>query len=174
MIIIFEGPDGCGKSTLIQQLHDQYGFPIFQSGGPKTIEQMDLKLNHLKTLANESNIYLCDRVPFISEIIYSRSFGREPIIPESELKKYWTLPMKIVYCSTNQAIALQNMVRTYKAHKPIEHLKMVEQNHEQIFIQYEKLMITLLAYPINILKYDWMHDHQHPYTLKGITTWIKM
>ena len=167
-IIIFEGMDGAGKSTLIQQLHNQLGYPIFQSGGPKTVEQMQTKLNELENLAFEDTFYLCDRVPFVSELIYSAAFGRLPIMPMDHLMAYWDLPMKIVYCHTDPTTSLVNMVRTFKAHKPIEHLKMVEENYSKIKFWYEHYFELLYAKNIDIFEYDWVNFDQH----KQLTNWI--
>lgn len=166
MIIVLEGPDGCGKSTLIKQLNKDLGLPIFQSGGPKTKEAMEKMLDELEIMSHCQQIYLCDRAPFVSEIIYSQAFGREPVIPAKDLMDYWLLPnLKIIYCRIDQAAALANMDRKFKPHKPAEHTAIVEQRHANICELYDDIMDSAESARIKVFEYDW-RDSTHYQQLK--------
>jgi thymidylate kinase len=168
MLIIAEGPDGSGKSTLIKKLANTFNFPVYHSGGPKTTERMYEVLKELKSMAYEEQIYLVDRVPFISELVYSAAFNRKPVIEIDELSTYFELPMKIIYCKIDQQTALTNMSREFKAHKPADHLKMVEANHANIANEYMLLMDVLEDIGLHIFDYDWTIDSN----LDSLLPWI--
>ena len=53
MVIIIEGPDGAGKTTLAEQLSRQTGYTIVHMSQPKTEEE---KENTLKEIIKTINI----------------------------------------------------------------------------------------------------------------------
>jgi thymidylate kinase len=165
MIIVAEGPDGCGKSTLIKQLERDLELPVFYSGGPKSAEAMTKMLYELKVMAFSNKRYIVDRVPFISEIIYSKGLGRSPVLDPNLLVENWFFPLKLIYCKIDQEEALKNMSREHKAHKPVEHLLAVEQNHKRIFQLYDEVIDQAEKAGVNIFEYDW-RNHSHFTQLK--------
>lgn len=69
MIIIIEGPDGSGKTTLAEKLHKQTKYPIVHMGQPKTDEEKKLMLGeYLQTVRNGKNM-IFDRC-WYSEMVY--------------------------------------------------------------------------------------------------------
>jgi len=167
MLIVIEGADGCGKSTLVKQLNKDLGLPVFHSGGPKTKGAMEKMLDDLEIMSFCKQAYICDRVPFVSELVYSQAFGREPVIPAKDLMDYWLLPdIKIVYCKIDQATALANMSREFKAHKPAEHTAIVEQRHADIVNIYDDLIDSAESARIKVFEYDWT-DPTHYEQLKA-------
>ena len=170
MLIVLEGPDGNGKSTLIQQLYEDFGIPKYSSGGPKSKERMIEVLKELTDMAYSSTRYLVDRVPYISEPIYSKAFGRKPVMLKKILESYYRLPQKIIFCHIgDQKQALANMSREHKSHKPLEHLLGVEKNHSKITDLYENLMDDLEHKGSNIFEYDWTNPTHYP----QLKEWIR-
>lgn len=168
MLIILEGPDGSGKSTLIDRLAQDFDYPIYRSGGPKTAMEMIKVLAELEELALSDTIYLCDRTPWVSEIVYGYSLNREPVIPWPILKRYWKLPQKIIYCYLEDSNhMLQKMNVGYKSHKPIEHTSAVIRNHRNICAVYDLTIEEIGTSGVDVFSYDWEKDSY--YTLKG---WI--
>lgn len=77
-MIIVEGPDGSGKSTLIKQLSDRYDLQVNErvvskDGAPMT----DLKLWVERNLAQGFQYKLFDRHRLISEFVYGPVFRKE-------------------------------------------------------------------------------------------------
>lgn len=69
MIIIIEGPDGSGKTTLAEKLHKQTKYPIVHMSQPKTDEEKKLMLGeYLQTVRNGKNM-IFDRC-WYSEMVY--------------------------------------------------------------------------------------------------------
>ena len=161
-LIIIEGADGNGKTTLLKQLEKDTHLPVFYSGGPKTSEAMINMLYDLEQMAIDEKVYLCDRVPFISEIVYSAALQREPVIDPIALMEYWKLPIQIIYCRlSDSSEALKNMSREFKAHKPFEHTKEVELKHERITEMYDQIMDEAEKDGVNIFEYDWQNPEHY-------------
>lgn len=69
MLIIIEGPDGSGKTTLANYLSESMGFPIVHRSTPKTQEEKDTMMKSYEDdIASGKNI-IWDRC-FYSEMVY--------------------------------------------------------------------------------------------------------
>ncbi len=67
MIIIVEGMDNTGKTTLVEQLVKETGYDMVRSpGGPQSLEDM---IDKVETCLISDNI-IYDRFPLISEEVY--------------------------------------------------------------------------------------------------------
>lgn len=104
-MLIVEGPDGAGKTTLIKQLRREYDFMLVVSSGPMRTRQRFIASLMLfsyfersyptKPVAMLPIPIVCDRHPAISEPIYGSLF-RQPYIFEDEVT---LLPStSIIYC----------------------------------------------------------------------------
>lgn len=136
MIIILEGPDGGGKSTLAGKLVKDLNAKYYHSGGPKTKSEMDMVINELEIMAHSKSIIIVDRVPWISEMVYPYAFGRKPVLSVAEYLQHLKLPQKIIYCKPSGPA---QMSLDYKEHKPKEHTESVIKNHERIADLYDAL-----------------------------------
>lgn len=115
MIIIFEGPDRCGKTTLAKKVAEHFSIPYFKSSKQGFCE-VDLEQGNkhdwrfmLDFLSQTNPNVVFDR-SFISQYVYSRIFREENVLKNFEsLDKYWDLirsyyyslinmPHLIVYC----------------------------------------------------------------------------
>ncbi len=81
MIIIIEGPDGGGKTTLAQQLSKQTGYPILHRSQPKTDEEKKLMLGeYIQAIKGNKNA-IFDRC-WYSEMAYG------PVMRDSSVISY--------------------------------------------------------------------------------------
>ena len=162
-LLIIEGPDGAGKSTLVNKLSKDLKLPIYSSGGPKEITEMKEVLAEMKTLALVTNkIFICDRAPWISEIIYSKALGRESIVTDEVFNHWLKTPQKIIYCTLGDSeLMLQNMSRENKPHKPLKHTLAVIESHKKICEEYEDLMAKIESKNIELFEYDWQNSSYH-------------
>lgn len=102
MIIVVEGPDNAGKSTLAQQLAKKLkGIYLKSEAVPPTPHSL-YGFNSLTLSAQDDYPYvICDRHPFISELIYSSVLrgGTTLYIPP------FSPGFKFIYCRpTNETI----------------------------------------------------------------------
>jgi len=168
-LIIVEGPDGAGKSTLITKLVSDFGFTVYRSDGPKDAENMKRVVKEMTLLALDPiTVYLCDRTPWISELIYSKALGRDPVMPFDFFVPCFNLPQRIIYCNLNDSVSmLNNMSREFKAHKPAEHTAQVVKNYEQVCNLYDELIGEIESEGIDVFDYDWMNG-----SYSELTQWI--
>lgn len=69
MIVLIEGVDGSGKTTLCNQLR-------FEGYTPLSIQQDDVQYFNYKRYASEKHVYICDR-SFLSDLVYRLEDGKE-------------------------------------------------------------------------------------------------
>lgn len=93
--IIVEGPDGSGKTTLVQDILDAFGSVTKHEractslGGP--IDELDVWT--MRTTARiikheESHTYLFDRIPFVSDSVYKTALER-PLSRGFDSTEWW-------------------------------------------------------------------------------------
>lgn len=79
MIIIIEGPDGSGKTSLANQLSRQTGYPIIHRSSPKTEEEKKQMLaEYLLTIKSNKNV-IFDRC-WYSEMVYGPVMRDDSVI----------------------------------------------------------------------------------------------
>ena len=157
-LLILEGPDGAGKTTLLERIQKDFDFPVYRSGGPKNVREMIKVLGTLDKLAQTEEVILCDRTPWISELVYSRGLHRTPVLPEQIFWEYLYLPQRIIYCCLgDRGQMLANMSREFKSHKPTEHTNEVIKNYDLICDRYDVEINDLEAGGIDIFEYDWQN-----------------
>lgn len=157
-LIIVEGPDGAGKSTLVEKLAKEMDLSLYRSGGPKDKVTMYKVLGEMKELALSEETYITDRAPWFSEIIYSMGMGRKPVIDLNEFADYWKLPQKVIYCRlADKDEMLANMSRSFKAHKPKEHTDSVIANYSNICLLYDEVIDKAEQWGVDVFEYDWQN-----------------
>lgn len=156
--IVVEGPDGAGKSTLVQDLGQALPHKPTPTGG-KSKDAADLLLR-IRQLETASPLSVFDRCSHISDCIYRRALGMPTLITEQYLHqqlKKWN-PV-IIYCrleSTEEM--LNNISSKFKAHKPPEYLAEVRKNQLDIVRRYDLTMDILSKEGMDVIPYDWQAD----------------
>lgn len=144
-IIVFEGADGAGKSTLAKRLAAKYQAQYYHSGGPKSKQDMHRILLDLEDMAESSKLYLVDRHPAISEFVYSRVFDKDLIVPIPTLTDAWKYMTLVVHCVAPKDQYV--ISKEFKEHKSDSHTKFVEANADRIKAMYNALMGTKDNFP---------------------------
>jgi thymidylate kinase len=71
MIVLLEGPDGCGKTTLAQKLVEKYDGEYHHCGVVKNIFQ--LHLNTVRRCLTDDRLHIIDRL-YVSEYVYGNVY----------------------------------------------------------------------------------------------------
>lgn len=106
MIIIIEGPDGSGKTTLANKLSQQTGYPVVHRSAPKSEEEKAEMLAMYKQAIAESKDIIFDRC-WYSEMVYGPVMRDKACMSyedmyelEHDLAKVGAL---IIYCTDTPA-----------------------------------------------------------------------
>lgn len=106
MVLIIEGPDGSGKTTLAEQLSRQTGWPIEHRSKPETPEEKERMMGEYIQLVKSSRNVILDRC-WYSEMVYGPVMRDQAYIDypqmyelERQLAKHGAV---IIYCTGPKA-----------------------------------------------------------------------
>lgn len=151
-MIILEGPDHSGKSTLAAELAKNLGIPVTHPGGaPKTTsEEANCMMQQIE-LASHKIIH--DRVTCISQPVYNTMRGDGvnsdhylPYIRQFEQHR----SVVIIFCRPPLHTMLNMENHEVKAHETVEHVRMVEKTQRQLVAAYDGIMANIMH-----IKYDY-------------------
>lgn len=157
-VIVIEGPDGAGKSTLAQDLSDYFQWPIIHTGGPIRSRSEFLKKVVTYNLMSPEAPVIYDRIPYISDQIYAPIAGHKSATSGSELN-YMLERIRpvIVYCALTDNESMSRRISIeHKEHKTYEHLNQIQANHNEIVQRYYQLFSNL--HYSHVLHFNWMKD----------------
>lgn len=134
--IIIEGPDGAGKSYAIEHIRSAINIPLYPIQGPPKSPSDAV---NMVTTALDAEGYIFDRFPLISEMIYGPIIRNTHIFDPSWLKRLNPEEDFIVYVRPSRDVILSHQLES-KPHKPLEHVRKVQEKHNKIIDAYDELM----------------------------------
>lgn len=150
-MIILEGPDGGGKTTLGKHLSEQSGMELFHSGGP--IHTPEECTERIWTQLDQYG-KIVDRCSVFSEPIYGIAIRNHSMLPLYQFESFiqmmadrnWTL----IFCVADGPII------EGKEWKSEEHMRNVYAKKDMIFDLYMEMYKHLeqMDYP-RLFMYDW-------------------
>lgn len=168
-MIILEGPDGGGKSTLAKHLAQQTCSALYNAGGPSIDAYTFMRRveAELRMQGTAMHSIVCDRFTLLSEPVYARALqNRAWELPSQHwIETHYALlrthaPI-IIYCRPTIATLVQHakdklvLEAETKPHKPKEHAELVVAKLPEIIFAYDELMEYLYnQYEFRILQYD--------------------
>lgn len=169
-MIVVEGPDGAGKTTLIKQLTEAYDIPIAPRVVTKDAEAMvDLKDWVDNQLEEGFQDVIFDRHRLISETIYG------PILRTAQeagfnelswvgprLKRFYELEPIIIYCLPSLETVKRNIARD-------DDNRVVMDQIEAIYSSYVSRISLDHIFSPGIVK---VWDYEHSPKIDGRPTWL--
>lgn len=154
-MIIIEGPDNAGKSTLATQLSLALGIPIHHSGGPAQNE--DEIVNRAEIVFDNNGHKIFDRVPFISDYVY-RTVMQDKPSPFTDIKlvhRYIKRMKKqhpvVIFCWPPKHVMLSLEGHSKSEHETQEHFDRVKAHQHDIVNLYEELFKDIPHYKYNYM-----------------------
>lgn len=129
MMIVIEGIDNAGKSTLAAQLSQRLGIRVITSPGPQKGSELIRRVE--RCLEKPHAIF--DRHPCVSDVIYSTLRGKRSDIPLSLIEQFYRSRPLFIYCAPNPN-GLKGHIT--KGHDTKEHLDAVERHYSLLTKQY--------------------------------------
>lgn len=153
-MLIFEGPDNSGKSTISAYLSYELGIPLHHFGKPpKNIKELE---GRIAFMFDNYDKYIFDRVPLISEQVYSilRSKNLMSMVdePSWHYRRLRSLDPLIIYCRPSNA-TLINIEHQRKKYDSETHLREVEKNKLGLIERYDQVMSSEYLPP------NWLFDY---------------
>lgn len=151
-MLILEGPDNSGKSTLAAKLKRDLGVRVVHSIRPPQDWTHKMVYEHcLKQIAPQTESCILDRVTCISEAIYGPICRGESALGNYQteaLLDLWSRPYTVIYCRPDDDVILDNQGR--------EQMPGVLENHKRIIEAYDRLMYDLARFATPyVFTYDW-------------------
>ncbi len=140
-MIILEGPDNSGKTTLANQISGVIGFPVVHAGGPcKTPAEKAVRV--FDCFNNCSLEVIQDRNFIISDQVYNLVLNkvRDYNIFPLEYKLRTVYKPFIIYCRPSDKILFDFTNHKVKDHETKEHVNNVILNQSKIVAYYDALM----------------------------------
>ena len=158
-LIVVEGVDGSGKTTLIQsfrQVAKRHCLILSRSGPPKVQSDLLEPLYAISNLGKSQIPLIVDRHPLISEPIYGPICrGKsmiESVFDEGHAHLYVsTLANRIIYCRPEMDTIMKSARREKQMEGVIDNLWALYQKYDQVMTNLSRLG-TL------VIPYDWTLD----------------
>lgn len=103
MIIILEGPDGAGKSTLAEKISKQTGYRLLHRSQPKTEDDKRLMMEEYMRVIESGENCVFDRA-WYSEMVYGPIMRNESIISYPDMYRLERMLAHrgalIIYCTS--------------------------------------------------------------------------
>ena len=150
MLVIIEGPDGSGKTSLANRLRKDLSSPCLflrSNGAPTRVEDLAQIIHWINALPLYVPL-ITDRNPLISEYVYG------PILRGKCMHKWtleqmanWSKRALVIYCRPSWSALAQALRREIQLEGVIE-------NHRIIVEAYDKLMSEFQTRGVEVVPYD--------------------
>lgn len=137
MMIVVEGPDNAGKSTLINKLSGELGRSVMVmpgEGPEKYAGEINNRIRNYQRWLRYPGVVIFDRHPCISQPIYGL-FRQNTQVEQELIDEFYAAQPFILYCRPAYGVTLEGHVA--KDHDTAEHLAAVDANKEKITELYD-------------------------------------
>lgn len=148
-MIVFEGPDNAGKSTLAKYIAEKYGLAYF-TAGPAPKNRIDLELCCIGQYARLNFPIVQDRLTCISQQIYHEPDSYLEVFLQSYIR---SKKFVLVYCRPTERTLMDFSTHKIKSYDTEQSLKKIIDNQHTYINRYDDLMSR-----VPHLLYDWTDE----------------
>ena len=149
-MLVFEGPDNSGKSTIASYISYQLDIPVYHFGAPpRTAGELRSRITEMFKVRHD---FIFDRIPLISEPVYSliKDIPLSEYITEEDFEQLRSIRPIIVYCRPPDYVVLEKDCRNLKAHDEPDYLERIENNKRLLLNRYDEVMgLPVLPHHLN-------------------------
>jgi len=129
MMIVLEGPDASGKSTLAEKMAKHMRLPLITNTKPTSAEELNARCERYLGIRHA----VFDRHPAVSENIYGPVLRGKSILLPSLTDEFYRRRPILVYCRNVRGLESQAL----KDHDTPEYLSELQLHHGAICAQYD-------------------------------------
>ena len=169
-VLVLEGPDGGGKSTLLQAIKDaDMNLETLHPGKPPTDYMSLLEMLNSQIQVPKQAIRVYDRLTCISEWVY-RPFRIDPTIDvvneqgvyssllESQMVIGAHMNWVIIYCRPDTEVLLSQS-HLFNENDTDDTIRVVQEHAKEIIYTYDALMVRLERFGFKVVRFDYInHD----------------
>lgn len=134
-MIVLEGPDGGGKSTLAKDLNGSFNYPVVSSEGPEKYDgEIDERIRRYADLYRHNKRVIFDRHPCVSQMAYALMNSQSTPAASLISAFYLNQPL-LIYCRPNPGSKRHTVSGEYDTP---EYLKRVDDNYDQLMKWYDE------------------------------------
>lgn len=156
-MIILEGPDSSGKTTLAHALSEIFNLPVHHFGGPPE-DPAELR-DRIEFMFDEHSDRIFDRIPLISEQVFSilRNWNGMNVLTKANAYYVRLLEIRpiLIYCRPPED-KLVHCYHEIKEYDSEDHIKAVEANKKALMERYDFVMDSDLL--PDYIVYDYTKD----------------
>lgn len=161
MIVVVEGPDGGGKSTLIDNLRlesKRHYVALRRSGAPDNADEIVTVVNWMNRMSIGMVPLICDRHPLISEPIYGQTLRGSSLLDgvysvDDIKENFLDHVSRVIYCRPPTGVILKKMQENHQ-------LKGVHEHIEEITRKYDHTMRLITHWGVRVFQYDWSAERE--------------
>lgn len=152
MIIIVEGMDNTGKTTLVEQLVRETGYDRVRSSGPQSLEDM---IDKVETCLTSDNI-IYDRFPLISEEVYGPALRGYSLWEFSRWREYFIQLLQLkplfIYCRPARETILRSINQREQLEGVVERASVIIDIYDRVFDHLRRF------YPMDVVVHNYRED----------------
>jgi len=157
-MIILEGPDGAGKSTLAIELQKRFNSNIVHSPGQTTLSELNQRMEVLYN-SNKNDIF--DRCPVISEFVYTKAELNDDMKIDSYLENTFNeligTDHLIIYCRPSDPsdhYIIKTLEENARSLNTQHSLETLETKADRLIREYDELIMRLMCQGACVWNYD--------------------
>lgn len=157
-VIVVEGCDGSGKTTLVERAREgqreRYFVIVRAARYPPNLKTSFQYLNWIRHQRDLD--LLLDRIHFISDRIYGPILRNEDLFKDMPILFGLQGISAVVYCRPPAELIRENVAKNMQ-------MKGVAQNIDKLIENYDIHMRMLKDKGVNVINYDYTHDEPVPF-----------
>lgn len=148
MIVVLEGADNSGKSTLAKKLSSEFSIEVVHPGGPpKNISDALLRCNEQAIILNSSDSvsFVYDRITCISDFVYRGNTRYNKIFRQYQNHLRYAPDLMIIYCRPSDERLLKfddHVMQDHEDESVVEHAKLnvhrTIATYDELFSEFER------------------------------------